>query len=379
MTEPDSEHARRLVEARFGDLFEALPDAILVVDRSGSILSVNSMTERMFDYPRDELVGQRVESLLPERFRRAHVRHRADYFANPRTRRMGVGLDLHGRRKDGREFPVDISLAPLSTEAGLLSVSVIRDISARKRLEEELRYASRLKNEFLATMSHELRTPLNVVIGFSEFLYDQKAGPLNDEQREYLGDILASSQDLLRLINDTLDLSKIEAGRMEFMPETVHPKEAIFEVCSALRAMSQAKDVTIEIDAPPRTELVRIDAHRYKQVLNNLISNAVKFSHPGGRVRIRLAYSGRTLRVEVTDQGIGIDPRELPQLFQEFHQLAAGKASPQQGSGLGLALTKRIVELQGGSIEVTSAPGEGSTFAVILPAGTDERGIGVIP
>jgi protein-histidine pros-kinase len=363
----DFARAQSLLEARFGDLFENLPDAIVVVDGSGRIVGLNAMAEKIFGYEPRELLGQRVEALLPERFRAAHVGHRGDYFAHPRTRPMGVDLELFGRRKDGSEFPVEISLGPLETEIGLLAVTAIRDITDRKTIEEELRSASRMKSEFLATMSHELRTPLNVIIGFSEFLYDLKAGPLTDPQREYLGDVLNNARHLLRLISDVLDLSKIEAGRMRFLPETFDPRDAVQEACSDLRGIAQEMRVTIDAEVAPGIEAVRLDAHRFKQVLYNLISNAIKFSHPGGRVTVRLTAPAGFLRVEVADHGIGIEPQEIPQLFQSFHQIASGKGSPHQGAGLGLAPTKRIVELQRGTIEVETTPGEGSTFAVTLP------------
>jgi protein-histidine pros-kinase len=358
------------LQASFGDLLESVPDAIVVVDANGVIVMTNAQAEMLFGYAPRQLLGLSLEQLLPERFRGGHAAQRARFLAQPRNRPMGAGLDLYGLRRDGNEFPVEISLAPVRTVRGLFVSSAIRDASARKRAEQALQQASRLKSEFLANMSHELRTPLNGIIGFSELLVDEKAGSLNAAQKEHLQDILNSGRHLLQLINDILDLSKIEAGRMELAPEPFAPARAVAEVCAVVTPLARKKGVTIRQSLSPALERVTLDAQRFKQMLYNLLSNAVKFSHDGGEVQIQVARGAAgTLCLEVRDAGIGIREEDRERLFVEFQQLDAGTGRRYEGTGLGLALTKRIVDLHGGSIRVDSAPGRGSVFTLELPLG----------
>jgi protein-histidine pros-kinase len=355
-------------EVKFRRLLEAAPDAIVVVDSGGRIRIVNAQTERLFGYRREQLIGEPIEMLMPERFRAAHAGQRHRYAGAPHSRGMNAGLQLLGLRCDGTEFPIDVSLAPLDTEEGLLISSAIRDITEQKRLERRLEEASRQKSEFLADMSHELRTPLNAIVGFSELMYDGKVGPIADEHREYLGDILTSARHLLQLINDILDLAKVEAGKIEFQPSPVDIGAIAREVCETMRGLASNKHLDIGIHVDPSAATASIDPGRLRQILYNYVSNAIKFTPDGGRVEVRVSPDGEAaFRIDVIDTGVGIAPEHIDRLFVEFQQLDASTGKEYQGTGLGLALTRRLAEAQGGRVGVRSTPGTGSVFSVTLP------------
>jgi signal transduction histidine kinase len=232
--------------------------------------------------------------------------------------------------------------------------------------------ASRLKSEFLANMSHELRTPLNSIIGFADLLYDREIAPDSPQHAEFLGDILKSARHLLKLINDVLDLAKVEAGKMEFRPEQTDLSILVGEVSDVLHSQAIRNEVKLTQEILGGLECVLADPARLRQVLYNFLSNAIKFTPPGGRVTIRAFPVGDSgFRIEVEDTGVGIAPENLARLFVEFEQLERRVGEKLVGTGLGLALTKRIVEAQGGEVGVRSVLGQGSTFWVALPAELD--------
>ncbi len=239
------------------------------------------------------------------------------------------------------------------------------ELEEKNRLVER---ASRMKSEFLANMSHELRTPLNGIIGFAELMHDGKLGAVASNHKEYLGDILSSARHLLGLINDILDLAKVETGKIAFHPEPVMLSRLVGEVRDIVSASAARKHVAIEVETDPAVENLVLDPGKLKQVLYNYLSNALKFTDDHGRITVRaVAEPGECLRIEVQDDGIGIRPEDMERLFVEFHQLDSTSTKKYPGTGLGLALTKRIVEAQGGRVGARSAYGRGSTFYAILP------------
>jgi PAS domain S-box-containing protein len=364
---------------------DSIADAVIATDTEGRIVRLNPVAEDLTGWTRDQAIGEALSRVfwIVSDDDRTDVQTGVEQLLRGESQpAAAVRVDLVAR--NGVERPIAYRGARMYGAGGEFRgvVLVFHDETELRRTEEmrlkslqleaqnqRVMEATRLKSEFLANMSHELRTPLNGIIGFAEILHDGRVGPLTPEQKLFLGDVLSSGQHLLRLINDILDLSKVEAGKLEFRPEPLTLERVTGEVLGVLRATIKAKGVRIAVEVDPAVQEVYLDASRLKQVLYNYISNALKFTPEGGQVTVRavaIPNSGN-FRLEVEDTGIGIAPEDIQRLFVEFQQLDSGAAKRHGGTGLGLALTKRLVEAQGGTIGVHSTVGKGSSFFAVLP------------
>jgi PAS domain S-box-containing protein len=386
----DALEALRHSEARHRAIVSVAFDSIITIDVAGRVTEFNPTAERTFGYARSEALGRELADLIvPPQHRDAHRTGLARYAATGHGPMIGRLLELTAMRSDGSEFPVEFAIQPVLIEGQTSFTAYLRDLTERRRADElrlkslrleaenrRVREASRMKSEFLANMSHELRTPLNAIIGFSTILREASSDVTPEQRVEFLGDILTSGRHLLQLINDVLDLSKVEAGKLEFRPEPVEIDRVVREVLSVLKEAAASKGLGISVDVEPLTD-VYLDAGRLKQVLYNYVSNALKFTPATGRVIIRTRAEGAAMwRLEVEDSGIGIAEQDLRRLFVEFEQVDASTAKQHGGTGLGLALTKRLIEAQGGQVGVRSTLGQGSVFWATLPlvyAGPAER------
>ena len=363
--------ARSLADEMFRLAVEASPNGMLMYDASGKILMVNSEIEKQFGYARDELIGQPVVILVPERYRLQHTLHQLQFILKPETRGMDAALERFGRRKDGSEFPVEIGLNPIHVGEDLMVLGVFVDVSERRRTE-------RLKDEFVATVSHELRTPLTSIAGSLGLLVAQWAKDMPPSAARLLTIAHANSQRLARLISDILDIEKIESGHVVFNLRRVEVRSLVAQVIEDNRGYADHYGVRMELDASEDAD-ANVDAARLSQAIANLLSNAIKFSRTGGVVGVAVENHGDTLRIAVRDQGPGIPDEFKSHIFEKFAQADATDARQKGGTGLGLCIAKEIVERLGGKVGFADAPGGGAIFHVDLPVWDDTVGGAVDP
>ena len=363
---------------------EAAPDAMIIIDAAGIVRFVNRQVFELFGYTREEIVGRPVETLMPERFRSRHLNHRSEYMGHMRARPMGQNLELYGLRRDATEFPVEISLSPIIDGDRTLVVAAIRDVSDRQRIQKELIAARAVaeeareladlaresadranqgKSRFLATASHDLRQPLQALALLNGTLRRTVRDPL-------LTEALAQQEQAIgamsRLLNALLDISKLESGAIK--PEITDFSVArIFEeMRREFATIAAGKGLALEIT--PVNATVRSDPSLLEQVVRNLVSNAIKYTRSGS-VALRCPVADESLvRLDIQDTGIGIPADQLSLIYDEFYQVGVGTNTSRDGYGLGLSIVKRIVQLLGLKLEVTSQVGAGSTFSLLLPS-----------
>ena len=355
-------------ETYFRNVLESAPDAMIIIDEQGKIAIVNAQVETMFGYERQEILGRKIETLLPERLREQHVSHRGGFVRDPKLRPMGEGLDLVARRKDGSEFPVEISLSPVRTGGLGFVSSVIRDVTERKRMQDEIiaarREAERANNAnsaFLAAASHDLRQPVQALSllngALRRTVKDERALEMIDSQQHSL-------TAMTNLLNSLLDISRLDAG-------AVSPELEDFPIRRLIDRLSdefarQAQHNGLEFSSLSNDSVVCSDPNLLAEIIQNLVSNAIRYTDKGG-VTLECIETEGQCRIDVTDTGIGIEEDQIDAIFGEFHQCKAPGAS-KEGFGLGLAIVKRLADLLEVQIDVVSDVGKGSCFSIILPA-----------
>jgi PAS domain S-box-containing protein len=372
----ENERQVRDREARFRALVEAAPDATVIADSDGRIVRVNAQTERLFGYDRDVLVGMGIEALLPERFRARHVGHRAGYTDQPRVRPMGAGLDLFGRRADGSEFPVSISLSPVTTDEGVMVIASVRDVTDQRAAERkirdlnerltrdntELEVVNRELEAFSYSVSHDLRGPLRAIDGFSQALIEDCGATLDEVGRGHLTRVRRAAQRMGSLIDDLLMLSRV--ARSDLMLETVDMSALAEAILGGLAAAEPERRVSVSVEPG----VVALGDRRLLAIaLENLLGNAWKFTSRRDAAEIafgREEQGGRAV-LFVRDNGAGFDMAHADQLFRAFQRLHDTQAYP--GTGIGLATVQRVVHKHGGRVWAMAEVDRGATFFFALP------------
>jgi PAS domain S-box-containing protein len=373
------ENARQALtesEANFRALFDSASEAIVIVDETGSIQLFNARAQEVFGYQLEEVNDQSIEMLIPHNYREIHQQHRAEFTRNPHTRPMGLGMNLYGLRKDGREFPIEVSLSAVATGEGRLVMALVTDISYRQQLEEEIvraelmrmelikeREIIDLKERFVSVVSHEFRNPLAGIMASASILerYHKRLSP--ERQREHVQRILSSSQEMQILLDEILELSRAKSGKEEIQRAPINLRKFCDELIAQIRELeAESRSIRLEIEA---IDMVQLDPRVLQHVLANLLSNAIKYSPEGSEIRFHAHRDVDHIVFEVEDWGIGIPAEEIASIFEPFHR--ARNALTYNGTGLGLAIVKQKVELHGGTVTCHSREGAGAVFTVRLP------------
>jgi len=365
----DATH-RRKAQRQFRNLLEAAPDAMVIIDSSGDIALVNAQAVGMFGFAREEMIGQKVEMLIPEHLRGSHSGHRDRYFESPKVREMGAGLELSGRRKDGSEFPIEISLSPLETDDGMFATAAVRDITDRKFAQRKLtEYARTLEasnvqlEQFAYIASHDLQAPLRNIVGFNELLRRKLSAHAAADDLELFDIIDECARRMQALIDGLLALSRVNQTKVDWKP--IPLQQIVDHACLQLQSTLSDAGATVTTDPLPTVEG---DESLLTQLMQNLISNAIKFQPAGSKPQVHISAQedelGRQV-IQVRDNGIGIDPEQIQSIFTMFRRLHT--TDDYAGTGIGLSICQKIVDLHGGQIRAESQPGEGTSFYLALP------------
>lgn len=368
------------IEERFLSISDSASMAMIVaVDMKGHVVFWNAAAERTFGYSRKEMAEERLTSIIPERYREAHAQGFERACQSPSSdglENLGKTLELVGRHKDGHEFPIELSLGVWKQEGEKYFSAVIHDISKRKaeekaliKAKEEAEAANKTKTDFLANMSHELRTPLNGILGFSQMMMDEVFGGLgHPKNKTYVEDINHAGEHLLRLVNEILDVSKIEAGKLSLSESPVDISVVLDGCAKIFTTQATQRGLALNIEVAEKLPMLRADEIRIEQICNNLISNAIKFTPAGGLVEVTVALSEQgDIVAKIMDTGIGIKEADIPKILQPFEQVENILTRSHEGSGLGLPLAKHLTEMQGGSLVIDSTVNQGTLVTVTFP------------